>query len=165
MSGAVSGLSERHRDEARKIIARGAALMLAHQSRVHYTQDARRWQGIDRQLLIAKGHYPDFSDCSSSSTWLLWNGLHVNFGVRDVVNGTNWHAGYTGTILQHGKVVHHEQNIRVGDLAVYGRRGSTGEHVAVCLGGGYVFTHGSEAGPFKASLHYRSDLMCVRRFI
>lgn len=165
MSDAISGLSERHRREARKIIAHGAGLMLDHQAQVHYTQDGRRWQGIDRKLLVAKGQFPSYSDCSSSSTWLLWNGLHVNFGVRDLVNGTNWRAGYTGTILQHGKVVHHEENIKVGDLALYGPHGSVGSHVALCVGGGYVFSHGSEAGPFKTTLHYRPDLMCVRRFI
>lgn len=161
----VSGLSERHRNEARKIVAHGAELMLNHQSRVHYTQDRRRWNGINNRRLVAKEKFPHYSDCSSSSTWLLWNGLYVNFGVRDVVNGTHWQAGYTGTILQNGKRIFHERNIRIGDLAVYGSPGSTGAHVALCLGGGFVFSHGSEAGPFKTTLHYRPDLMCVRRFI
>lgn len=165
MSGSVSGLSSRHRREARKIIVEGAEMMLAHRSRVHYTQGPQRWEGIDRRRLISKGQYPGSSDCSSSSTWLLWNAIHVPYGVRDVVNGTNWRSGYTGTLLTHGKVVRHEENIKVGDLALYGRPGSTGAHVALCIGGGFVFSHGSEAGPFKVNLHYRPDLMCVRRYI
>jgi hypothetical protein len=160
----VSGLNDKHRAVARTIVARGADLMLAHKASVHYSQGPRRWDGINRRLLISKGQFPSYSDCSSSSTWLLWNGLHVLFGVRDTVNGADWRYGYTGTILQHGKVVRHESNIKVGDLAVYGH-GFPGEHVAVCLGGGYVFSHGSEAGPFKTTLHYRPDLIAVRRFI
>lgn len=161
----VSGLSERHRNEARKIITRGADLMLSRRLRVHYSRGTSRWQGIDRKLLVAKDQFPTYSDCSSSSTWLLWNGLHVLFGVGDVVNGASWRYGFTGSMLQHGKKILHEENIRVGDLALYGIPGTNGKHVAVCLGGGYVFSHGSEAGPFKTNLHYRPDLMCVRRYI
>ena len=50
------------------------------------------------------------------------------------------------------------------NLAIYGY-GFPGEHVAVCLGGGMVFSHGSEAGPFKLRLHYRPDLYQIRRYI
>jgi hypothetical protein len=160
----VSGLSARHRARARQLVVRGAALLLANPAAVHYTQGAERWEGIARQLLIARGQYPEHGDCSSTATWLLWNALGRAYGVRDVVNGAHWRAGYTGTMLEHGKLVHHEGNVQVGDLAIYGR-GFPGEHVAVCLGGGVVFSHGSEAGPFKLPLHYRPDLMAIRRYI
>jgi hypothetical protein len=160
----VSGLSSAHRAHARHVVARGAALLLSHPSEVHYTQSAERWEGIARRLLVSRGEYPHHGDCSSTATWLLWNALEHAYGVRDVVNGDSWRGGFTGTMLQHGKPVRHEGNVQVGDLAIYGR-GYPGEHVAVCLGGGVVFSHGSEAGPFKLALHYRPDILAIRRYI
>jgi hypothetical protein len=165
MSGSVSGLSEAHRAEARHIVAKGAALLLAHPNAIHYTQGSHRWEGIDRHLLVSRGQFPDECDCSSTATWLLWNALAVRFGVRDVVNGTHWRAGFTGTMLNHGKIVVHRKNIKVGDQAIYGRRGTTGSHVVTCLGGGVGLSHGSERGPLKVDLDYRGDLMVVRRYI
>jgi hypothetical protein len=160
----VSGLSDKHRAHARQIITKGAALMLANRSSVHYTQGARRWDGINKRLLVSRNQFPSYSDCSSSATWLIWNGIHIPYSVRDTVNAAGWRYGYTGTMLQHGKLVRDHDNIKVGDLAIYGH-GFPGVHVAVCLGGGMIFSHGSEAGPFKTSLHYRGDLMQVRRYI
>ena len=46
----------------------------------------------------------------------------------------------------------------LGDLAIYN------DHVAVCIGGGYVLSHGSP-GIKKRPLHYRNDLISVRRYI
>lgn len=160
----VSGLSAKHRAEARATILKGCGLMLAHPDRIHYTQGPQRWEGIQLARLVSRGQVPAHSDCSSSATWLLWNALAVKFGVRDVVNATGWHSGYTGTIGQHGKRVVHDKNIKVGDLVLYGRRWPF-EHVAVAVGGGYVFSHGSERGPFKLPIDYRSDRAQVRRFI
>lgn len=164
MSGSVSGLSEKHRQAVRVVVAHGASLLLGHQAAVHYTQGPLRWEGITKRLLISRGQAISHGDCSSTATWLLWNGLYVLFGVRDVVNGSDWRFGFTGTMLAHGKAIRHESNIKVGDLAIYGH-GAPGEHVAVCLGGGMVFSHGSEAGPFKAPLHYRPDLLSLRRYV
>lgn len=160
----VSGLSAEHRARARSEIARGCQLLLEHAPDVHYTEGPNRWGAITNHLEIRRGQYLRAGDCSSTATWLLWNALHVPYGVRDVVNGCDWRAGYTGTILQHGKRVIHEGNAQVGDLAIYGN-GWPGQHVAVCLGGGWVFSHGSEAGPYKLPLHYRPDLMQIRRCI
>jgi hypothetical protein len=160
----ASGLSAEHRAHARRVVAAGAELLLRHPREVHYTQGGGRWEGIADRLLIARGQYPHHGDCSSTATWLLWNALAHLYGVRDVVNGTSWRAGFTGTMLTHGKPVRHEANVKVGDLAIYGR-GAPGEHVAVCLGGGVVFSHGSEAGPFKLPLHYRRDLLEIRRYV
>lgn len=160
----VSGLSEPHRAHVRQLVVQGCELMLGHARSVHYSQGADRWEGIEKGLLSWKGQYPKHADCSSTATWLLWVGLHHHYGVRDVVNGQDWRAGYTGTALQHGKRVVHEANVKVGDLAFYGS-GWPGEHVAVCLGGGVVFSHGSESGPWKLALRYRPDLMEIRRYI
>lgn len=137
--------------------------MLAHISTVHYAQDARRWSGITANRRIGRDQYPSYSDCSSSTTWLLWNALHLNLGMGDVVNGTGWRSGYTGTMLRHGRSVP-EGSAQVGDCVFYGAPGSTGSHVAVAVGGGFVFSHGSEPGPYKLRLRYRSDVMSVRRY-
>ena len=161
MLGAVS-LTPQQRVAAQNLVLRGARLMLANPAAVHYTQDSRRWQGIANRLLVRDNRYPGYSDCSSAATWLLWNALAVPFGMADVVNGQRWTAGYTGTMLQHGRAVS-AASAQVGDLVIYGS-GAPGAHVTVCLGGGMVFSHGSEAGPFKLALRYRQDVLSVRRY-
>lgn len=139
--------------------------MLAHPGSIHYTQGKLRWEGINRNLRSARGEYPHHSDCSSSATWVLWNALTANGVAHDIVNGTNWKAGYTGTMLAHGKPVRHRANWRVGDCIIYGRTGSTGAHVVVYLGGNRAFSHGSEGGPYLVDVDYRPDIMAVRRYI
>lgn len=161
--GSVSGLSVQHRIEARNLAVEAALLGVTHAPVIHYTQGPRRWEGIDKHLKAWKGEYPNFADCSAFATWCLWNGLD-HFGVRDTVNGQNWRAGYTGTMLTHGKRVAHSGNWLRGDLFIYGN-GGAGEHVAIHIGGGIVVSHGSEPGPFKLKYDYRPDLMQVRRYI
>lgn len=160
----VSGLNAKQRDRVRALATEAARLALDHAPQVHYTQGSSRWQGIDKKLKAWKGQYPNYADCSSLATWCLWNGLS-HYGVRDTVNGCAWKAGYTGTMLQHGKRVVHRENVLRGDLALYGVPGTTGKHVAICVGGGKVISHGSEAGPFLLPIDYRSDLMQIRRYI
>ena len=87
--------------------------------------------------------------------------MFAHLGMGDVVNGAGWRAGYTGTMLQHGRPVP-EAAAQVGDLVVYGP-GAPGQHVTVCLGGGLVFSHGSEAGPFKLPLR-TTDVLSIRRY-
>lgn len=139
-----------------------ATLGLRHAPSIHYTQGTRRWQGINQHLLSKHGDYPKYADCSSFTTWCLWNALKVTYGVRDVVNGANWRAGFTGTMLTHGKRV--RLGLRRGDLVIYGR-GYPGAHVAIYIGGGMVISHGSEAGPLKLPLRYRRDVLQIRRYI
>jgi len=160
----VSGLSAPHRIRARDLAMRAAFLGLRHAPDLHYTQGPRRWQGIDRNLKAWKGEYPHYGDCSAFATWCLWNGLD-HYGVRDTVNGQRWKAGWTGTMVQHGKHVRHESNVMRGDLALYGDPvGRTG-HVAICVGSGKVISFGSEAGPFLLPIHYRADFKQIRRYI
>jgi hypothetical protein len=160
----VSNLSPQHREIAHHRVLQACELMLAHRAEVHYSQGPHRWQGIDDHLIASHGHFPDYSDCSSSSTWILWNAMWVPYRTRDVVNGTAWHAGYTGTIAKHGKQVRHDENIKIGDLVLYGTAWPF-EHVAVSVGGRRVFSHGSEGGPYLLDIDYRSDRAQVRRFI
>ncbi len=166
----VSGLNLAHRIEARDRFVRAAMLALNHAPQIHYTQGPRRWGGIDKDLRSQEGEYPTHADCSSLMTWCLWNALRVKFDVRDVVNGAAWKAGYTGTMLTHGKRVIHMENVQRGDLVIYGN-GGTGKHVAGVVGrrkrDGKVMcvSHGSEGGPYYVAYDYRPDLMQFRRYI
>lgn len=159
----ASGLSDKHRIRARDLAMEAAHLGLRNARAIHYTQGARRWDGINKNLKAWQGEFPTYADCSSFATWCLWNGLD-HYGVRDTVNGQNWRAGYTGTMLTHGKRVVHKDNWLRGDLLIYGR-GAPGAHVAIYIGGGKAISHGSEGGPYLVRWDYRRDLLAVRRCI
>lgn len=161
----VTGLSAGHRAEARRHVALGARLLLKNAAKVHYTQDAdARWEGIREHKRASSGQFPTHGDCSSTHAWLLWDAL-TRLGVTlDTVNGLAWRSGYTGTIATHGKPVVHLANAQVGDSVLYGRAWPY-EHVATYMGGGLVFSHGSEKGPFLLPIDYRSDRAMIRRHI
>ena len=165
---AVSGLDRDRRAEARRATVRAALAGLENISMVHYTQGADRWDGIGNNRVAAKGKVPHHSDCSSFSTWCLWNGLNLGFGVGDVVNGLDWSAGYTGTMLQNGKQVRRVENVRQGDCVLYGTKWP-GSHVAIVVGRQdgipMVVSHGSEEGPFFIRYDYRPDVLEIRRYI
>lgn len=166
MASRVSGLSDDHAAHARKIIAASAKLMMQHPAEIHYSQGPNRWEGINNKLTATKGQYPRHGDCSSTATWMLWDAMHRPYGVRDLVNGAAWRAGYTGTQYTRGKAVEHDKNLKIGDLIFYGNQGGgIPEHVAVYIGGGKVFSHGSEGGPYILGLDYRSDRRMSRRYI
>lgn len=160
----VSGLSAPHRRKARDLAVQAAVLGYRNRAAVNYTQGPRRWDGINKHLKAWRGEFPRYVDCSSFVTWCIWNGLD-HYGVRDTVNGTAWKAGYTGTMLKHGKAIHEWSNILKGDAVIYGRPGSVGAHTALCIGGGMVISHGSQAGPFLVPMTYRRDIQSVRRYI
>jgi cell wall-associated NlpC family hydrolase len=165
---AVSGLDVEQRAAARQAAVRAALMGLDNISQVHYTQDSRRWDGISNKRVAAKGKVPHHSDCSSFATWCLWNGLNLGFEVGDVVNGLDWTAGYTGTMLQNGKEVRRVEKVRQGDCVIYGSE-SPGTHVAIVVGRQdgvpMVVSHGSEEGPFFVRYNYRSDVLQFRRYI
>lgn len=157
----VSGLSAEHVHKAVNMTLQAAVLTYHHAPVVHYTQEAGpRWEGIHRGLKSWRGEYPHYADCSSFATWCLWQGLD-HFHHSDTVNGEHWRAGYTGTLLVHGK---HVGTPIPGDLIIYGN-GWPGEHTAVYTGGGLVVSHGSEAGPFLLPYRYRQDVLAIRRYI
>jgi hypothetical protein len=165
----VSGLSREQRDKARKRAVKAALLGLHNTSSVHYTQEAAaRWEGIRNRSEAAKGQFPAHSDCSSFATWCLWNGLQLEFGIDDIVNGLNWTAGYTGTMLNHGRPVRHMENVKPGDCVLYGTEWP-GKHVAIVVGSQegvpMVVSHGSDEGPFFVRYDYRPDVMQIRRYI
>lgn len=164
----VSGLSRDHRIKARDRAVQAAYLAYNHRDRVHYTQKSRRWEGIQLSCNARIGEFPRYADCSAFVTWCLWNGLHLQFGVRDTVNGTNWRSGFTGTMLEHGKQVHHLSNVQRGDCIIYGER-APGAHTAIVVGvkGGtpVCISHGSEGGPYFVPYNYRGDILQIRRYI
>ena len=154
-------LSKAQRIGARDRAMRAAALAVQHSAHISYSQGSDRWDGIRRRCRASKGQFPHAGDCSSFTTWCLWDAL-LMYDAPDVINGSSWTAGYTGTQLEHGKPV--TGSVMRGDLAIYGN-GAPGKHVAICIGNGLVISHGSQAGPMKVKLHYRRDLMEVRRYI
>jgi hypothetical protein len=162
----VSGLSDEHRAKARSLAKQAALLGYRNRDVVHYTQLARRWDGINLDLKAYQGEYPKYADCSAYVTWCIWNGLD-HYGVRDTVNDADWKAGYTGTMLNHGKEVLHQENWLSGDAVLYGSPGTSGRHTAIIVDPetGLCVSHGSEGGPYLVRYDYRSDILCVRRYI
>jgi hypothetical protein len=160
--GSVSGLSPQHVKEAVNAALQAAVLGLRHERAIHYTMGGARWSGINGNRIAAKGQYPSYADCSAYVTWCYWNGL-TQRGTHhsDIVNGANWQAGYTGTMLNHGRAV---SSPIPGDAIIYGP-GWPGEHTALYTGGGLVVSHGSEPGPMLLRWRYRSDVLSIRRYI
>lgn len=167
-----SGLRDGHRTLARDRSVQAAMLGFRNRGAIHYTMGGARWQGIADTRYSRQGQFPNQADCSAYATWCLWNALWVPFKVKDVVNGANWKAGYTGTMLEHGRVITGGTDpMRRGDLIIYGT-GRPGKHVAIMVGrkGGkrgvpMVVSHGSEGGPYYLAWNYRSDILSVRRYI
>lgn len=89
----------------------------------YYTQGAMRWQGVKAvfgKVAVVNGVIPRLrgGDCSAGYTrWVLF-ALQQNLGrvPRDVVNGADWRAGYTGSIYRVCRRVTHPQ---VGDAILY----------------------------------------------
>lgn len=166
MGRRVSGLNDEQAAHARRVIIKDVQNMLADKANVHYSQGPDRWEGISHHLTHLRNEYPKRCDCSSTATWLFWDAMGRAYGVGDIVNHAHWAAGYTGTMYQSGKEVKHDSNLKIGDLIFYGDQGGgIPEHVAVYVGGGHVFSHGGEAGPFILRLDYRPDRRMSRRFI
>jgi len=140
--------------------------MVANKGRVHYSQGPMRWMGINQHLTHLKNEYPTRCDCSSTATWMLWDAMARPYGVRDLVNHASWRAGYTGTMINGGKAVLHKANLKIGDCIFYGWQSrGVPKHVAIYVGGGLVFSHGGESGPYILRIDYRPDRVAMRRYI
>lgn len=166
MARRISGLTDESAAHARRVIIKDVKNMIAHKTEIHYTQGGDRWEGIQNKLTHLHNEFPRHCDCSSTATWLLWDAMGRPYHISDIVNHANWRAGYTGTQYQSGKEVKHDSNLKIGDLIFYGDQGGgIPEHVAIYIGGGMVFSHGSESGPYILRLDYRPDRRMSRRFI
>lgn len=155
----VSGLSQKHVKQAVGGVLQAAVVGLHHAPEIHYTQLFGRWEGISHGRIASKGQFPLEADCSSYATWCYWNGLSVRGHHSDIINGQHWSAGYTGTMTAHGEYV---TQLIPGDAVFYGH---PVEHVAIYTGGGFVISHGSEAGPLLLPVRYRDDVNHYRRYI
>ncbi|HYV32766.1 MAG TPA: hypothetical protein VEO53_16885 [Candidatus Binatia bacterium] len=165
----VSGLSRDQRIRCRDRVVQAAKLALANKAQVHFTEDlVKRWDGIRNHRNAALGQFPVNCDCSAFATWCLWNGLLLRFGLGDIVNGLGWHAGYTGTMLQHGRVVQHPSNALRGDCVFYGSAWPA-DHVTIVVhnsnGMPMVISQGSEPGPFYIPYNYGDPIYQIRRYI
>jgi cell wall-associated NlpC family hydrolase len=141
-------------DTRDKIIA-GAMLLYNNRVRVHYTMSGKRMQGVRERLRPPK--YPEWEDCSSSYTWCFWQA-----GAPDP-NGRGYDGfGYTGTLAQNGRRITLDQ-AQPGDAVLYGS-GPPYQHVAMYLGKGKVWSHGSENGPYILPIDYRGDRREIRTY-
>lgn len=166
MGHRISGLSDEHAAHARRVIIKDVKNMIAHKNEIHYSQEADRWEGIQHELTHLNNEFPRHCDCSSTMTWLLWDAMGRPYHVPDIVNHAQWRAGWTGSMYTNGKEVKHDSNLKIGDGIFYGDQGGgIPEHVAGYIGGGLVFSHGSEAGPYILGLDYRRDRRMSRRYI
>lgn len=89
----------------------------------YYTMGALRWQGVNAvfgKVKVIKGQYPLLKggDCSAGYTRWVLMALQQSLGriPRDVVNGADWRAGYTGSIY---RVCRHVQTPKIGDAILY----------------------------------------------
>lgn len=156
----VLGLSARQRVAARARLRVAAVHVARNRGAIHYTQRGRRWDFIRNRC--RPGHHAYYADCSALSTWLLWTSTARVYGIADFVNGSSWAAGYTGTMVRHGQRIRRPR--LVGDCVFYGGTRWVPGHVATYIGGGYVISHGSEAGPMIVPWAYR-PVNQVRRYI
>lgn len=163
--GSASGLKPAQRRKARSMVVQAALLGVARAAEIKYTWEASRWEGIAKGKRAWRGEFPRHADCSSFATWVLWQGLG-HYKLSDKVNGTGWADGWTCTLVKHGKRVQHRSSLRAGDLVFYGRPCIPKEgHVAIYIGGGEVVSHGSENGPYRLRIDYRTDIHSFRRYI
>lgn len=148
----------------RDMVMQACALGVAHSSSIHYTEGNLRWTWHNPHIHLAwRGQYVLWYDCSAFSHYALFNAKHHYPPGHDNVSNSNWTGGYTGSMIHNGLRVH--SNLQRGDQVLYGNPlGATG-HVATYIGGGWVISHGSEIGPIKVSMHYRSDIYGFWRYI
>jgi hypothetical protein len=165
ISSATSGFDADQAAHARRVGANYCQHLLMAINQVTYTEDLHdRWTPFTHNQFLST-LLPFSGDCSSTATFILFRALRtVAPHMEDIVNGELWKGGNTASIARHGKVVEHDSNIKVLDLILYGSAPSF-EHVAVAIGGGFVFSHGSMPGPFKLGLDYRHDRGPTHRFI
>ena len=140
----------------RDIIVATALFGSANRYQIHYTMGSARMYGVRHH--VKPPRVPYYEDCSSYATWCYWVA-----GAPDPNHLGYSGYGYTGTLVSHGS---YTNNPRPGDLAFYGR-GFNGapKHVTVYIGAGKCISHGSEAGPYPVSLHYRGDYRECRSYL
>jgi cell wall-associated NlpC family hydrolase len=140
-----------------------AAILAWRRKITVYTEGPARWDGIAHNHQARHGECPRYADCSGFVTWCLWNALKVGFNYGDSVNGERWQDGYTGTMLEHGRVVSVPEP---GDAVIYGTDWP-GVHTAIFTGGGLVVSHGTSAGPLLRPWRLDGEIpvLSIRRYL
>lgn len=130
--------------EVRRVIMRAANLGVTEHGRMVYSEGANRWSGIVNACRSIKGQVPPACDCSSFATWCYWDATRW-LNLQDIVNGERWQAGYTGTMVGHGRPIP-VRDAALGDLIFYGSV-SLPYHVAIFAGTGMVVSMGRQGAP------------------
>ena len=142
----LNGVKDASPDTIRRRIAKAAHTGYVNRDEVHYTQVAgARMEGITDQR--RPPDFPRSADCSSFAIWCYWAA-----GAPDP-NGTDYHGGWSGSLLQKGKEVEIDE-AEMGDIAFYGPSHSDIGHVTVYVGNGKCVSHGQESGPLFLDLDY-----------
>lgn len=137
-----------------------ARYLIRHANLVHYSQRTRM-QIVRYRLRIPPLLRRIWEDCSSSITGLYWLA-----GLADP-NGLGYNGfGYTGTQSNQGRPSWRAgqslSRLKPGDLIFYGRWPH--KHVTLYLGGGLVYSHGTERGPYLLPALYRTDAVYAHRY-
>lgn len=135
----------------------GAMILYNRRSIVHYTQGPTRMTIVRHRMRLRDLEtFPYFyEDCSSSTTGLFYIANLADPNELDY-NG----LGFTGTEAVHGTRVPASTAPR-GALIFYGWAYPY-HHVTMAVGGGNVFSHGSEYGPRISRWNYRNDVAQAR---
>jgi hypothetical protein len=165
MSGYLSplGLDRRQRYAIRGKAMDAAVVAYHHHGVMRYSEGPDRWSGIAGDKRAYRGQYPQAADCSAACSWILWDATRAE-RLGDFVNGVGWSGGFTGTMTSYGQQVRESELLRA-DLVFYGGSLQVPAHVAMYIGNGRVFSHGSPGGPRILPVHYRSDVTQFRRYI
>jgi peptidoglycan hydrolase-like protein with peptidoglycan-binding domain len=140
-----------------KMLAAAMALYNVREH-VHYSQ-SNRMNIVRHQLTPPFTRQEIYEDCSSAYT-----GICLLAGIPDP-NGRKYDGfGYTGTLAKNGKEVASVKVAQVGDAVLYGH-GWPYEHVAMYIGNGKVWSHGSENGPYILPIDYRADRKQIRSYL
>ena len=151
-------IQESPEDAARRVGVSAAYFWILHTAQIAYAQ-------VRPMKLIKPPKVTPYMDCS----WFVTT-VYFAADAPDPNDRGYDHQGYTGTLVGNGRQVTAAEAAPM-DLFFYGfTTNPTGAfpygsptHVAVYLGGGYVGSMGSSAGPVKVRSNYR-PVHSVRRY-
>jgi hypothetical protein len=148
-----------------KALLRAATVAYDNRSHMTYTEGSLRWSGISEQRRSIDGQYPPFADCSAFVTWCYWDATRW-LDLPDVLNGANWEAGYTGTLVEHGEHIE-VGHTEPGDICLYGGTEWVPQHATMTIGGERVisFGHQGDPGVYPINLNGELPIVGIRRFL
>lgn len=136
------GVSPKDLVEIRRVMLRAGYKGVTLHNTFTYTEGPLRWSGITTNAHDFTMTHGFDCDCSAFDTWLGKDATEW-LKLRDFINGANWLAGYTGTMVLHGERVDEPQPT---DFCFYGEI-SVPYHVAMSVGSGRVISMGRPGAP------------------